>query len=207
MVSNSRLWIAGLVGLVMLFALSCGSGDSNPLAPTSDFSNNSGLGLTGESGDGSTGHSSQAEATSTLWGMYDVTYDTASNQFEIVPMRTSQVTFNMTLFLQPPDGNPANLSIGNLDNSLISEGKLSLDVSITHPVPIPRFIGFDTYGVLIGNGSIPFDDDPDAVFAGPDDLRLLNADGYTRWRNPVEFSDPGIGGFTELAGFLRKRIS
>jgi len=199
MVPNIRPFIAGLLGLLMLLALSCGGG-ANPFAPGSGPDGN-GMGLTsGNDPDGSSsGHQAQAAQSAGLWGIYDITYDADSDMFEIVPMRTAQFTFNMTGFMQPPDGSLANLGIKIIDKTELPQGRLTLDVSITHPMDIPRLVGFDTYGTLIGNGSYQFDQDQEAVFAGDNDLKLLNFDGYTRWMNPYEFSTPGYNGFLEGA--------
>ena len=53
-------------------------------------------------------------------------------------------------------------------------------------------------GVIIGNGSIQGLADPSILYAGANDLRVLNADGYTRWFNPKEFTTYGtLFGFTK----------
>jgi len=200
MVSNTRPLIAGLIGMVLLFVLSCAGGGLNPITPGSDQTGDV-PGLTGANDPGGTsdGNQGQAAKSAGVWGIYDVIYDLGAGTFEIVPLRTSQFTFNMTGFLQPPDGNLSNLGITIIDSSELMQGRLILDVSITHPVPIDRFVGFDTYGVLVGNGTSVYNEDITVLFSGPDDLELLNADGYTRWMNPSEFSTPGYNGFLEGA--------
>lgn len=133
-----------------------------------------------------------------LWGIYDVVFDEGLGEFVIEPIRNAQFTFNILYFLQPPDGDPANLAIKITDKTkLLTEGKLTLDVTVKHPINKPNLVGFDTMGVLMGNGSIPFTGDPGVVMAGANDLYLLNADGYTRWMNQLEFTTPGLSGYTE----------
>ena len=196
MVSKSRPWIAGLVGLVLLIAVSCAGG--NPVTPPSGTGGaENSPGLTG--GTDSPGQSHAAQSTS-VWGIYDLVYDEASDRFQITPIRSAQFTFNITGFLQPPDGSLANLSVAITDKTkFMSEGKMTLNVGITHPLNNPRLIGFDTMGVLVGKASVVFNEDPGVAFAGANDLRLLNFDGYTRWMNPVEFTNPGWTGFLEGA--------
>jgi len=201
MVSYTRLWTAGLVCLAMLFALSC-AGGGNPVTPLTNTGGDS-PGLTSGTDPGS-GRDPSAQAQTgegaALWGIYDIVYDVGSGSFEIMPIRSSQFALNVIGWLQPPTGDPSNLSVLITDKTQISEGRLDLEVSITHPFNIPRIVGFDTMGILIGDGSILFNEDPGVVFAGSEDLRLLNFDGYTRWMNPVEFTESGPGGYTE--GFL-----
>jgi hypothetical protein len=77
-------------------------------------------------------------------------------------------------------------------------GYVVADVSFTHPfLGVDTFTGFDVRGVCIGDGSIDGVNDAGILYAGPDDLCVLNADGYTRWFNQVEFTAYGtIFGFT-----------
>ena len=83
----------------------------------------------------------------------------------------------------------------------MTEGILELDVSITHPFSTPVLTGFDVMGVVIGNGTLVSSHDPGVVWAGTDDLQVINADGYTRWMNPTEFTQSGLLGYTEgIAG-------
>ncbi len=203
MVPYTRPWIAGLVSLVLLFALSCSGGGGSPIAPPST-GGDADLGLTSGTGSGdstgSQGPSAQAYAgqSAGLWGIYDIVYDPGVGDFVVTPVRSANFAFNALTFLQPPNGNPANLGIKVIDKThILDEGRLTINVSITHPLSMPRLVGFDTYGVVIGNGSLEFSEDEGVVFAGPEDLLLENFDGYTRWMNPVEFTDPGLGGFTE----------
>ncbi len=201
MVSYTRLWTAGLFCLVMLVAISCSGGGGSPIAPSPG--GDPGPGLTSGTDPGTVpdlsaqGDNPSDNGTS-IWGIYDFVYDWNTGEFEIMPVRGAQFTLNINQFLQPPAGNPSNLGVSIKDaTQLMSDGILTLNVEITHPIDNPKLVGFDTMGVLIGNGTILFDEDTDCLFAGPDDLHLINPDGFTRWMNPLEFTDSGLFGYTE----------
>jgi len=119
-----------------------------------------------------------------LWGYFEWTIDTAAETFEAVPLRSSDLHLNVSKFLDGPSSF-FSFSGFNLDKDTST---ISLDVGITHPFPAkPNLAGFDVRGILIGGGSWTGFDDPSIVAAGPGETRLLNADGWTRWWNPVEF--------------------
>jgi len=206
MVSNIRPWTIGLFALLMILALSCSGSGTNPVTPPSGDLN---AGLQDTSGSnpspdpaltGSQGvePGSHEAAGTAVWGVYDIVYDWATGELVVEPIRGAQFAFNITDFLQPPTGNPANLKITINDGShLMDLGQLTLTVEITHPLSLPRLVGFDTMGVLIGDGTLTSGEDSGVVYSGDNDLRLLNFDGYTRWMNPVEFTDPGFLGYTD----------
>jgi hypothetical protein len=76
-----------------------------------------------------------------------------------------------------------------------AHGIFTFDITLTHPFATkPQLSGFDVRGILITPGT--FDIGP-IVFADTDETRLLNADGYTRWWNPTEFTAPGLFGYTK----------
>ncbi|HEX9744097.1 MAG TPA: hypothetical protein VGB30_01610 [bacterium] len=205
MFHNVRSIYVGFCGVILLFLLSCsGGGSGNPLLPSIDGGSNppdltSDTGLTDPSASGGPAAQADPGANTGLWGLYDIYWD--NGEIVVTPVRSGALTLNVLDFLQPPNGNLDLLSISIIGSeSNISEGLVALDVSITHPISNPRFRGFDTMGVLIGNGDVQFDEDTTAIFSGPDDLKLVNFDGYTRWMNPVEFTSPGAAGYTE--GYL-----
>jgi len=76
-----------------------------------------------------------------------------------------------------------------------ANGLFVLDISLTHPFATkPQLSGFDVKGVLVTPGTLDIDG---LAFADADGIRLLNADGYTRWWNPLEFTLDGMLGYTE----------
>ena len=132
------------------------------------------------------------------WDLYDIYWDGNSNGLVAVPARTADYTLNLLTFLQPPDGNPSKLLITLDDFSqFLTEGFLSVNFTLIHPFEPSWLTAFDVLGVIIGNGTYISEVDPDVAWAGANDLRLLNADGYTRWMNPVEFTLSGLFGYTE----------
>lgn len=144
------------------------------------------------------GQSSQSENTR-FWGVWDINVDAVSGEVEIAPLRQADFTCNVVRFLQPPLGSANGLTVEIDPSSDFAKGQVVADVTLTHPFPgIDFYTGFDVRGVVTGNGIIPGIDDPDLRYAGNNDLKLLNADGYTRWFNPGEFTTYGkIFGFTE----------
>jgi len=125
-----------------------------------------------------------------LVGYWFVIVDTQERSVEVVPVRTTAMHLNVTGVLNvtmgvsakgAPGGDPPN-------------GLFSLDVTLKHPFAAkPKFSGFDVKGILMTPGSV---DLGGPIFAGLTDTRLMNADGYTRWWNPTEFTKAGVFGYT-----------
>ncbi len=135
-----------------------------------------------------------------LWGYWDIEYDVTTGQLEITPLRSASGTWNVTMFLQPPAGSPTGLGVQILDASdLISNGRIDVQVTVNHPFPSMKLRGFDIRGVVLGDSSMIDPYNSSIQYAGENDLRLLNADGYTRWMNPAEFHVAGILGYVEGA--------
>ena len=125
-------------------------------------------------------------------GYWVLTIDTGTGDAEIVPVRNANLHLNVTGILNttmgvgvagvPGESDPAN-------------GLIVLDISLTHPfVTKPQLSGFDVMGILMTPGSLSISP---LIFADSDETRLLNADGYTRWWNPAEFTTPGMFGYTQ----------
>jgi hypothetical protein len=131
-----------------------------------------------------------------LLGLYDISID-PSGTVEIIPLREASFQVNVVKFLQPPAGNPANLKVKlNMTGSDPAKGIFDMDITITHPFPGTNLRGFDVRGIVIGKGTQLSQFDYDVQFPKVSELRLLNADGYTRWWNPMEFLTPGLFGYT-----------
>jgi hypothetical protein len=74
---------------------------------------------------------------------------------------------------------------------------VEVDVSLTHPLNLEAYNGYDVRGIFIGNGSAALsyqglDYSEDVI-----DQMLYNADGYSRWFNAIEFLVPGTLGYTQ----------
>ncbi len=121
------------------------------------------------------------------WGQWQFSADPDAGALEILPLRTGSFHANVVPLLEPPAG--VRLKISNLK---FDGAVCDVDVSLTHPFPgLSQYTGFDVCGVLISSGTKSGFSDGDLIMAGEGDTRLLNADGYTRWWNPVEFAIPG----------------
>ncbi len=125
-------------------------------------------------------------------GFYALTLDLAQGGIQVVPMRSADLHLNMVGVLNgtmgvsavpvPSDADPAH-------------GLFAFDVTLEHPFAIkPQLAGFDVKGILMTPGSLAFGP---FLVADADETRLENADGFTRWWNPTEFTLPGMFGYTQ----------
>jgi hypothetical protein len=190
------LFTGTLWAIVAMFAFGCSGSGVNPVTPTA--SGNDQL------------KSQSAPGTSTdryLWGFWQIEIDPATLEASISENRNAQFNANVTRFLQPP--NPYNLKVHiDDDASDVQNSLLACDVYLTHPfVGMNKFRGFDVRGIIMGDWSLSSLHDPTALYpnwfaaspgvAGTEPV-LLNADGYTRWWNPTEFTSYGkIFGYTK----------
>lgn len=176
-----------IAGLCIVFILGCAH-SSNPVAPT----DTSGDSIT------PTANSSQSGGKFSL-GYYEVTLDPVAQSAEIVPLRGADFRANITVFLQPPLGHLGWIEFSNFDISdFDTEGIIRLDIAVTHPFAgIMDLRGFDTLGVFMADAIFIPDFPPGGVIPRQDgsDAVILNADGYTRWNNAVEFTADNIFGY------------
>ena len=183
----SRFYAIATVLIFALFVVSCSGGGSAPISP-----------------DLKTVEKNPAETTANanLWGVWDVTIDPVAGIAEAVPIRGAEFTADVVQFMQPPKSSKQLLSIYLDPSSDFPSGHVITDVTFTHPFPgLDTYTGFDVRGVCIGDGEISGIIDPDIFYAGEDDLRILNADGLTRWFNPSEFST-----YETLFGFTKGKL-
>ncbi len=178
-------WTILLTAMLFAFAIGCSGGDDNPVTPDSEQN------LTADSGVNS------QEPQTHLWGYYNVTFDIENQTVEVIPDRDVMFAANVVSFL---NDNPASLEFDINDTPVGPDSiGVDIDVSIVHPIPgNPAYDGYDVRGIFIGDGSLTMDSDPDLTYAefGTDQF-CTNADGYTRWFNPGEFTEPGVLGFTD----------
>jgi hypothetical protein len=126
-----------------------------------------------------------------LWGYWQCAYDADSGEIVAVPARTALFHLNAVKPLNSTLGLGVQIDPTQSDPS---QGLFVLTVSIAHPYPgDDNLTGFDVRGILITTGS---DSLGGLNFPGENDPALLNADGYTRWWNPVEFPVPSLLGYT-----------
>ncbi len=139
-----------------------------------------------------TTNNNRSGASHQCMGFWLVQVDTGTWDVEVHPLRTSQWHFNITGILNSTMGIGASGVPSQADPA---NGLFVLDISLTHPFGTKtQLSGFDVKGVLVTPGSLDIDG---LAFADADEIRLLNADGYTRWWNPSEFTLDGMLGYTE----------
>ena len=184
----SRFQLTTFVVLISLILLtSCSGGGSSPVTPE----------VTGqvETGTGS-------PASTHLWGLYDVAINFQTGSVEIIPARGVEFTVNINKFMQPPVQPQLLITIAIDPLSDPVNGYIIVDITTTHPFPgNDTFTAFDFRGVLMGYGSVAANHDSEVIYAGEDELRLLNADGYTRWYNASEFTS-----YDTLFGFSPSQL-
>jgi hypothetical protein len=124
-----------------------------------------------------------------LLGYFSVSIDPVAGTVETVPQRSSAWHLNAVKFVEPPSGGSC-LSFSNLE---IEGRRVNVDVGLHHPFAgLTQYSGFDVKGIVIGRADMIDPTNSDRKWAGgPDGLRLLNADGWTRWWNPMEFENNG----------------
>ena len=169
--------LSGLLAL-MLISMGCQGNPATPgAAPDSDISQ------------------SQAAAPGQphhCLGLFSLAIDTQSGNIEVVPARTAEWHFNLTGML--------NATMGVHAAGVPSEhdplhGLFVFDITLTHPFAAkPQFAGFDVKGILMTPGKLAVGS---LLFADASETELENADGYTRWWNPTEFTTPGFFGYTK----------
>jgi len=178
-------------------SIGCSGGSGvSPLDPGID----PGTGLTGLTG--ATERSLEESSNHVLWGFWQVVIDQSTLEFEVVPLRGVTFHINTSRLLEQ---SPVGLSL-HVNSLNIADRLLDVDVTITHPVPNSNLRGFDVRGILMGPGAtVTSQTDPGIIFNALDGTRLLNADGYTRWWNAIEFTTSGIFGYDHnqvIPGFL-----
>jgi hypothetical protein len=145
-----------------------------------------------------------------LWGFYNVALYPAERRAEIIPLRTAMLNINAIIFMHGADGGLSGLEIEIIDyEDLGITGDCTVGVTLKHPYPeLLEFCGFDVMGLFMGNGSDQGVEDSSLIFpvVGEDPV-LMNADGYSRWMNPTEFSDDAPWGYfdplsDENSGFI-----
>jgi hypothetical protein len=123
------------------------------------------------------------------YSIIDVNIETG--QADVIPLRSVDTHLNVTGILNNTMGVGVTLIPAESD---FPNGLFVLDVTLTHPLASPKFSGFDVKGILMTGSGIPIGP---LWFAAQGDVRLNNPDGFTRWWNATEFTDPGMFGYTK----------
>lgn len=188
-------WTVLLVAmLVCVFAvMGCSGGGGNPVTPS-----DTGPGMTA----GTPTHGGQSQTH--LWGYWDVTIDVESQTVEAVPVRSAMFSANVVQFI---NGRPPGLQFVILETPIGPDyTDVDIDVSLIHPLPgLPQYDGYDVRGIFIGDGAMAMDYGSGITYADPalDQIMIPDPDdgvggpdGYTRWWNTLEFTIPGVLGYT-----------
>ena len=124
-----------------------------------------------------------------LWGYYQCVADLDLGTVAAIPARGAELHVNVT----KPLNNQGGFGVEILPGTNPATGYFNLNVSITHPFPGQDGLsGFDVRGIMLVTGSL---ESGWLNMPGVNDPQLLNADGWTRWWNPTEFTDEGLLGY------------
>lgn len=131
-----------------------------------------------------------------LWGYFDVYLDESNGTLEAVPNRSTMFAANVTGIL---NNNPTTLGFA-FNGFSSGSGYLDVDVDLTikHPLALTGYQGYDVRAIFIGNGSATMSHKASLRYpVNGTDQYVSNADGYTRWFNPLEFFVSGLFGYTK----------
>lgn len=169
------------LGLILFLLISCATGKNSVVSPDPDLSQNQEI---------TAGQAINTPNTHLL-GVYDVRIDPDTMSGEIVPLRTADVTLNVTPFFDYP---PMNIG---LTIPSFYEGAdywdFDVDFELTHPLPaLTQYTLFDVMLVFLGDGSETCPGPYYLKVAGENDQQMLNPDGFTRWFNAQEFQETAV---------------
>lgn len=131
-----------------------------------------------------------------LWDYYDVYLDEATGTLEAVPNRSTMFSANVTGIL---NNNPTTLGfVFNGFNTGAGFLEVDVDLTIKHPLALNGYQGYDVRAIFVGNGSAIMSNNANLRYPIYNiDQYVTNADGYTRWFNPLEFFVTGLFGYTK----------
>ncbi len=184
------IWV-GFAVIIWTAMISC-SGGGTPVSPT----------IGGQANSMTPGNVAAQGSSHVCWGYWDVTIDSQAGSVEIIPLRQAAFNANVTMFLQPPPAPINLLKITINPGSDLANGYVDCDITLEHPFKsLPMYRGFDVRGIFMSDGSLPVESVPGLYRATPDEARLLNADGLTRWWNASEFGPEG-----KIFGFQKGKL-
>ncbi len=212
-----RLSVTNILILIMILTMVAGCSGStdsplntpiNQTAPSQDTSGDDRSGTDGSNPDDSVGLTDNEDNPMTeagsqgphaVWGLYEISVVPGSDELVIAPLRTAEMHLNAIKFLEP-DGAYAGVQLASPLSWNPAKTILDLDLKIVHPFgTLPQTAGFDLKGIIITNGTKSGFSDPGIVVPDINEVRLLNADGWTRWWNPEEFPGDTIFSYNDGA--------
>jgi hypothetical protein len=172
-----NLVAASIAALLLWITAGCG-GSGGPVAP--DYSQSS------------TQRHSTIDSVHTIFAYGLISVSENLDRVELIPVRAAADHYNVRQFLEEGPCFDC-VTIANFQPQ--PDGIISMDIQLAHPfVGLNQFTGFDVRGIVMFNGSEHW---PETGVNVPDselgDGQLLNADGYTRLFNPVEFPPGSMG--------------
>jgi len=172
-----NVWLTLIFACVIVLYTGC-SGSSSPVIPDADIPSPS---ISNNNNSLSSGRE--------IWGLWHVRINAETAEAEIIPLRTAEWHVNTVTYLEK-----GGYSTMQLKDIIINNSSVELNVGLTHPFPgLYAWSGFDVRGIFISDGSYDnFHSDGDLTMSEPDEPKLLNADGWTRWWNPYEFPTASI---------------
>ncbi len=181
---NQKIFLSGVI--ILLVITGCMSGHNNPTSTSLDPA------TTGE--DDSLDNPLQyRRLPNSMWGLWRVEVNKFDGSLDVVPLRGAMFNANVNMYLAPPYSPTSMLSVKILPASDIPNGYLDLEVGLRHPfIGQNRFKGFDVRCIFMADGSVVSEQDPAIIFSGAEagEAYMLNPDGYTRFWNATEFTDP-----------------
>ncbi len=170
--------LLSLLPAILVVVTGC---QGNPTIPDTDFDKQATPVRATESG---SGHR--------CLGFWSLSVDTDSLSITALPARSADLHLNVTGILNTTMGVSAAAVPSESDPP---NGLFAFDITLKHPFGTkPQLAGFDVKGILMTPGTL---DIGSLKFADWDETRLENADGYTRWWNPTEFTQSGMFGYTQ----------
>lgn len=137
----------------------------------------------------------QVSSNRILWGMWQIAIDPKDNSVEVIPARFSQFHANVRKFLEE---SPCKNCLKVVPPIIPTDYGMDVNISLTHPFPgHTQYHGFDVRGIVMLEGNYLFPSTnylTTRISAGGFGLR--NADGYTPVFNAVEYTKPGIFGYS-----------
>ena len=182
----------------LFVAIGCSGGGGSPVAPSAGPEITSGSDNSGQI----------QHPNTSLLGYYDIYLDAGNQTMEVVEDRTASYTINIVPFLNQMTSPMYGISLGAIDFDDSDPGNLLVDVEFKwyHPFPThAQYKVYDFMGVIISNGDTTLNYNNLRVGNYGNNTYMTNADGYTRWFNPTEFTTELIfgwapGGIQNLKG-------
>ncbi|MFH1675848.1 MAG: SBBP repeat-containing protein [bacterium] len=172
-------WKAPIAMMVILIAMSCSSGEGNPVTPDANQVQNAKI-----------VNSPQTR----LWGYWDIFISADRSTVDVVPKREAFMHLNAVRLLETMPCSTC-LKIGNI--KVVGPNLIEADLTLIHPYPgLLKLTGFDVRGIFISESNYAFPVSGRKIAWGTDLPLVLNADGYTSLFNPTEFpstSPPALG--------------